>query len=67
MIITIFVSTTASSKDIGKFTQSKAVGDEHNSSNDTGSDGETHKTSNLLKHKLRRIGTRIVSTTYLPT
>lgn len=52
------------SKDSGKITHSKAVADEHDSSNDTGSDGEAHKTSNLLKDKRRR-GTRTVSTTYM--
>lgn len=56
-IITINIPA---SKDTGKFTHGKAVGDEHDSSNDTGSDGETHKTSKLLKDKLRRKGTRKV-------
>lgn len=58
--------TIPTSKDSGKFTHGKAVGDEHDSSNDTGSDGETHKTSKLLRDKLRRKDTRKVSTTHLP-
>ena len=32
---------------VGKLLKSNAVADEHDSSNDTSSDGESHKTSNL--------------------
>jgi len=63
-LITVII--ILASKDPGKFIHSKAVGDEHDSSNDTSSDGETHKTSKLLKDKLRRKGPRKVSTTYFP-
>ena len=34
--------------DMGELPKSNTVADEHDSSNDTGSDGESHETSNLL-------------------
>ena len=48
MIIVIIIILAA--HDIGELPKSNTVADEHDSSNDTGSDGESHETSNLLKN-----------------
>ena len=48
MIIVIIISLAA--HDMGKLPKSNTVADEHDSSDDTGSDGESHETSNLLKN-----------------
>ena len=49
--MTIIKVSIPASKYFGKFTYGKAVADEHDSSYDAGSDGETHKTSKLLTDK----------------
>ena len=46
VVIIIFLAV----HDMGELPKSNAVADEHDSSNDTGSDGESHETSNLLKN-----------------
>ena len=48
MIIVIIIILAA--HDMGELPKSNTVADEHDSSDDTGSDGESHETSNLLKN-----------------
>lgn len=53
MIAIITISFPASNGS-GKFINGNTVTDEHDSSDDTGSDGETHKTSKLLKKRHKK-------------
>ena len=45
IVITIII---LAAHDMGELPKSNTVADEHDSSDDTGSDGESHETSNLL-------------------
>ena len=47
-IIIIVITITLAAHDMGELPKSNAVADEHDSSDDTGSDRESHETSNLL-------------------
>ena len=47
IVITIII---LAAHDMGELPKSNTVADEHDSSDDTGSDGESHETSNLLKN-----------------
>ena len=48
MIIIVIIMIILATHDMGELPKSNTVADEHDSSNDTGSDRESHETSNLL-------------------